>query len=660
MRRSFQRKLAWLLVLVLLLTVGGMTPIASTEPVAYGDINEDTKVDAVDALLALQHSVSLVLLEGEAAGRANVNADSTIDAADALLILQYSVCLIDRFLAQDMPQGPTDPDPPVEPVTATIYFDTGVGSEVPPLTAEVGSVLQKPSDPTHPEHAFLGWLYNGEPYEFTTMPEQDLTLTALWEGQRKITFHTGVEGTTLPAVYAFPGEEISAPTATMEKESYNLAGWLLGDQRFTFGIMPDQDLELVADWVYQTNLPSLIIELRGEDGEAYPLDLVDRDNYIDATYTFCNMPDSEENRTIEGQFKGRGNGSWAAEKKGYAIKFDKKQSVFGRAKDKSWCIIACTNGNDETMMRNYLAYNMTNALFDNIEYCTTANWVDVYVNGLYHGVYVFCEKVKASSGRVDVESDDVAADAGFLVEYDAYAEGTEGINYFRIDANIKYPFTVKYPEYEDYMELEGSTDEGYRERIAYMQDYVGRVYNAALSQDYETLCELVDIDSFVDMYILHEYFKNADAGWSSFYMYKKPGEKLYLGPPWDFDGTASISGRGDAGATGIYVADTINQTSAHTASELYYQLYRTPEFFRAVQERWAELSPQIKKYMNDTFTTEFYNENKAAIGRNFVRWNGREQEAAESKWIQECEILKTWFLDRADWLDAEWAITETK
>ena len=62
-------------------------------------------------------------------------------------------------------------------------------------------------------------------------------------------------------------------------------------------------------------------------------------------------------------------------------------------------------------------------------------------------------------------------------------------------------------------------------------------------------------------------------------MYKKQGGKLYLGPPWDFDGTASISGRGDAGATGIYVADTINQTSAHTASELYYQLYRTPGIF---------------------------------------------------------------------------------
>ena len=43
-----------------------------------------------------------------------------------------------------------------------------------------------------------------------------------------------------------------------------------------------------------------------------------------------------------------------------------------------------------------------------------------------------------------------------------------------------------------------------------------------------------------------------------------------------------------------------------------------------------------------------------------MRWNGREQEAAESKWIEECGSFKTWFLDRADWLDAEWAISETK
>lgn len=646
MKQWIRSVCAWLLAVVMLVTTSGATPIVLSSTIAYGDVDQDDLVNAADALLVLQHTVELIELDDEASLRADVSADGTINALDALLILQYAVKIITIFPAKEL-------EPP--PVIATIYFDTGAGTAVSPLTAEAGTAIEKPDDPVDPEHAFLGWLLDGEPYEFTTMPEQDITLTALWEGQHKIIFNTGVEGVTVPPIYAFPGESIQPPSVLIERSGYTLSGWMHNGQRFAFSHMLKGDVELMADWVPQTNLPSLLIELRGEDGEVYPLDTVDRENYISASYTFTNMPDGNDLHNVSGSFKGRGNGSWAAIKKGYRIKFDKKQSLFGLPKNKSWVLIACTNGDDQTLCRNYLAYNMAGALFDGIEYSTTARWVDLYVNGSYHGVYILTEKVQVDSGRVDIESNGDGDDMSFLVEYDAYAEGTQGIHYFRTDG-VKYPFTVQYPEYEDYMEEEGNTTKEYQEKVAYMQDYVGRVYAAALGGDYQTLCELADIDSFVDMYILHEYFKNADTGWSSFFMYKKPGGKLYLGPPWDFDGTASISGRGDAGATGIYVADTINQTSAHTASELFYELYRTPEFFRAVQERWAVLSPQIKQYMNDTFTDEFYNENKAAMGRNFVRWNGRTQEEAEERWILECETIKDWFMTRANWLDQEWAL----
>ncbi len=65
-----------------------------------GDVNDDHRVDAADALLALQHSVNLVSLSGTAAIAANVNGDNKIDATDALMMLQYSVQLIDKFQAQ--------------------------------------------------------------------------------------------------------------------------------------------------------------------------------------------------------------------------------------------------------------------------------------------------------------------------------------------------------------------------------------------------------------------------------------------------------------------------------------------------------------------------------------------------------------------------------
>ena len=65
--------------------------------VTLGDINGDEKIDASDALVALQHSVQLTKLEGDKFVAADVNRNGVVDASDALLILQYSVHLITEF-----------------------------------------------------------------------------------------------------------------------------------------------------------------------------------------------------------------------------------------------------------------------------------------------------------------------------------------------------------------------------------------------------------------------------------------------------------------------------------------------------------------------------------------------------------------------------------
>ncbi len=75
--------------------------LAAKPDVTYGDINDDGNIDASDALEALQHSVELKTLEGDALTAADVTNDGTVDAADALNILQYSVELIDHFPVEE-------------------------------------------------------------------------------------------------------------------------------------------------------------------------------------------------------------------------------------------------------------------------------------------------------------------------------------------------------------------------------------------------------------------------------------------------------------------------------------------------------------------------------------------------------------------------------
>ena len=90
------------------------------------------------------------------------------------------------------------------------------------------------------------------------------------------------------------------------------------------------------------------------------------------------------------------------------------------------------------------------------------------------------------------------------------------------------------------------------------------VEDEIIEGDEQTIEGLVDIDSLVDTYILEEYSKNIDVGWSSFFMYKKAGGKLYFGPPWDFDLAFGNDYRLDDGAwEGIYVGADMGFKSAN-------------------------------------------------------------------------------------------------
>jgi hypothetical protein len=67
------------------------------EGITYGDMNGDSRIDAVDALLCLQASVNKIALTEPQKVAANVSGDNRLDGVDALLILQFAVGKIETF-----------------------------------------------------------------------------------------------------------------------------------------------------------------------------------------------------------------------------------------------------------------------------------------------------------------------------------------------------------------------------------------------------------------------------------------------------------------------------------------------------------------------------------------------------------------------------------
>lgn len=74
--------------------VSGKINLAS---VLLGDVDQNTKVDASDASLALQAGLKLITLTPAQADAGDVDGNSKVDASDASLILQRSLKLITSF-----------------------------------------------------------------------------------------------------------------------------------------------------------------------------------------------------------------------------------------------------------------------------------------------------------------------------------------------------------------------------------------------------------------------------------------------------------------------------------------------------------------------------------------------------------------------------------
>ena len=94
MKTFSKRILALLMSLVIALS---LVMTASASDVVYGDINKDSKINSIDALMILQHSVGAAAIADELLVAADVNGDGRINSIDALEILMVSIGQLPYF-----------------------------------------------------------------------------------------------------------------------------------------------------------------------------------------------------------------------------------------------------------------------------------------------------------------------------------------------------------------------------------------------------------------------------------------------------------------------------------------------------------------------------------------------------------------------------------
>ena len=356
-----------------------------------------------------------------------------------------------------------------------------------------------------------------------------------------------------------------------------------------------------------------------------------KNDYIDGARMTIFGEDHTEQFSGETMIKGRGNVNWYdAPKKSYAIKLPIKVTLLDMPAGKTWVLLG--NFYDKTLLRNDIALYISSRM-SKLDYTPRFEFVELWLNDEYYGIYQMGEKMRLSANRVNNGKD------GFLLEIDAKSSSNDVT--FRT-LHLEQPVNIKDPNV------------GYgTEEYNYVKEYVLSAEQALYSQDFtdesEGYRKYLDIDSFVDWYIINEISKNNDAAfYTSCYMHLEKGGKLKMGPVWDFDwafGGTSLNG--NENPEGFWV---------RYAASWYTRLFLDPAFKSQVKKRFKDY------YLNRQQIYDRIDKEADRIVEKIAednrKWNqllGKDQnpddERVKEVYMEKVEELKNWIEVRLKWMN---------
>lgn len=384
------------------------------------------------------------------------------------------------------------------------------------------------------------------------------------------------------------------------------------------------------------NIPVVRITTDGGKG------IYDKENYVKGSITISDpekLYSDVETFTGRMGIRGRGNSTWSFPKKPWKVKLDEKAELLGMPADKEWALLA--NYADRTLVRNITAMKLSEIC--GFSWTPRMRSVEVYLNNKYQGVYTLCEHKKVSSDRVNID---------IVGENDNEGDAVTGGYYLEIEeqqdettcwiTSMSVPMMFSDPEEPTAQQLE------------YIKNLFESFETALKSKDWSEETgypKYIDVDSFVDYYIVQELTKNIDGNLrKSSFITKERGKKMEMYHLWDFDLTL--------GNCGYFWAGVGNGPENFwiKLDKWYPYLFKDPAFVTKVQNRWNELVPQFRQIPD--FIDEQVFSLEQAQKRNFEVWDIRES----IDWVafpslgsyeKEVQYLKDFYMDRLEWLDRE-------
>lgn len=431
--------------------------------------------------------------------------------------------------------------------------------------------------------------------------------------------------------------------------------------------------ELSAQPLSSSNLPLIIINTNGQVIPDDPKITADMGIIFNANNARNNITDPYNHYNGKIGIEVRGQSSQSFPMKSYSIELrdalgnSQDKTLFGLPKESDWVLYAPYT--DKTLMRNFLAYTLSNEMGHWAAHC---KFVEVVINGDYKGIYVFMEKIKRSTGRLGLTKmpvTDISGDAvtgGYIFSLDKEPNGWFSSFQVPNATNvITRQYSYVYPKPEDIVPAQKD----------YIKALVDSFERAAASDAFQDnivgVRHFIDIPSFVDYMIVNEVSRNVDGYRLSSFFYKdrnSKNSKIFAGPVWDYDLAYRNANYCNGALTSGWAMD-INYVCPGDGAGLipfyWYKLANEDTAFRgSLLCRWkslrsTSLSVNHLNYLIDSIVTL----TAEAQLRHFQRWPvlgsyiWPNPSPIATTYYGEINYLKQWLQERLQWIDANLANT---
>ena len=369
-------------------------------------------------------------------------------------------------------------------------------------------------------------------------------------------------------------------------------------------------------------LPRVVIETKDYAG------VRDRETEIPSRLQIYGekVPESE---VLELTVRGRGNSSFKMPKYGMKLEFEDKVSLFGMPKSKDWALVA--NFGDKTHLRNYIMMRLSEWL--GATYTPKMQFVELYLNRNYMGLYLLTETVKVAKNRVNIEKND----STFLVEKEDTKKSDPP---YVITDDFQYIYHIKSPK------------EPSEESLQLLSDHLNSFENFLTHQyrySRDEILKWIDLEDYLLFYWVQEYSKNEDGNYarSVFFTWTK-GEPIHFGPLWDFDlAFGNASRERNQNPEDWYIRAyrlnryIMNNSLVDSAASAYWRMHR---------DTFYELIDSIPVYRSII---------ERAVENEYRRWpvmQNTENWALKDpydSYDEAVEMMVDWMKKRYQWIDKE-------